>query len=226
MATRDALRVHAFNAPSMAVMPKASVARSSREAVTIVKEVSNPARAVISPAPVSNVKAATNPANRARVAISPVPATNHVNHVNTQLPYALTVAGVSFVAYIVAPFVGSPWIALPIAVVLLVATLFLLRPVLGKTASSGDISALSRKFARSISDRALSAALSRMSDSILADGRIDEAEAEQLAHLLEGVEGHESFKKALAAALADGVITSEESATLETFVRTITGRKA
>ncbi len=151
---------------------------------------------------------------------------NHIVHVNTQLPYALTVAGVSFVAYIVAPFVGSPWIALPIAVVLLVATLFLLRPVLGKTASSGDISALSRKFARSISDRALSAALSRMSNSILADGRIDEAEAEQLAQLLQGVEGHDSFKQALAAALADGVITSEESATLETFVRTITGRKA
>ena len=151
---------------------------------------------------------------------------NHIVHVNTQLPYALAVAGVSFVAYIVAPFVGSPWIALPIAVALLVATLFLMRLFLGKSAPSGDIPALSRKFARSISDRALSAALSRMSDSILADGRIDEAKAEQLAHLLEGVEGHDSFKQALAAALADGVITSEESASLETFIRTITGRKA
>ena len=101
-----------------------------------------------------------------------------------------------------------------------------MRLFLGKSAQSGDIPALSRKFARSISDRALSAALSRMSDSILADGRIDEAEAEQLAQLLEGVEGHDSFKQALAAALADGVITPEESASLETFIRTITGRRA
>ena len=54
---------------------------------------------------------------------------NHIVHVNTQLPYALTVAGVSFVAYVVAPFVGSPWIALPIACALMVATLFGLRIV-------------------------------------------------------------------------------------------------
>ena len=57
---------------------------------------------------------------------------NHMVHVNTQLPYALTVAGVSFVAYVVAPFVGSPWIALPIACVLMVATLFGLKVVLGR----------------------------------------------------------------------------------------------
>ena len=151
---------------------------------------------------------------------------NHIVHVNTQLPYALTVAGVSFVAYIVAPFVGSPWIALPIAVALLVATFYLLRLVLGKSASSGDISAVSRKFARSISDRALSAALSKMSDSILADGRIDEAEAEKLSQLLEGVEGHDAFKQALAAARADGVITPEESTSIEAFIRDLTGRKA
>ena len=52
---------------------------------------------------------------------------NHIVHVNTQLPYALLVAGVSFVAYLVAPFVGSAWIALPIAVMLLFATLFAFR---------------------------------------------------------------------------------------------------
>ena len=52
---------------------------------------------------------------------------NHIAHVNTQLPYALLVAAVSFVAYVVAPFVGSPWIALSVAVVLMLATLFCLR---------------------------------------------------------------------------------------------------
>jgi Na+/H+ antiporter NhaC len=57
---------------------------------------------------------------------------NHVNHVNTQLPYAMLVAAVSFVAYIVAPFVGGWRVALPIAIVLMLATLFVLRAVLGK----------------------------------------------------------------------------------------------
>ena len=57
---------------------------------------------------------------------------NHVEHVNTQLPYALLVAAVSFVSYLVAPFVGGWRVALPIAIVLMLATLFVLRAVLGK----------------------------------------------------------------------------------------------
>ena len=52
---------------------------------------------------------------------------NHVNHVNTQLPYALLVAAVSFVAYLVAPFLKTWQAALPVALVLMVATLFALR---------------------------------------------------------------------------------------------------
>ena len=57
---------------------------------------------------------------------------NHVNHVNTQLPYAFTVAGVSFVAYIVAGFVPNAFVALPVAIVLMLATLFVLKAVLKK----------------------------------------------------------------------------------------------
>ena len=57
---------------------------------------------------------------------------NHVNHVSTQLPYAITVAAVSFVSYLIAPFVKTWTIALPIAIVLMVATLFVLKAVLGK----------------------------------------------------------------------------------------------
>ena len=57
---------------------------------------------------------------------------NHVEHVNTQLPYAMLVAAVSFVAYLVAPFAGGWKVALPIAVVLMLATLFVLRAVLGR----------------------------------------------------------------------------------------------
>ena len=52
---------------------------------------------------------------------------NPVEHVNTQLPYAMLVAAVSFVSYLVAPFVGGWQVALPIAVVLMLATLFVLR---------------------------------------------------------------------------------------------------
>lgn len=59
---------------------------------------------------------------------------NHINHVSTQLPYALTVAGVSFVSYIIAGFVKSAWIALPIAIVLMIATLTVIR-ILGKKES-------------------------------------------------------------------------------------------
>ena len=46
---------------------------------------------------------------------------NHVNHVTTQLPYALLAAAVSFVTYIVAGFTQNAWISLPIGIVLLLA---------------------------------------------------------------------------------------------------------
>ncbi len=52
---------------------------------------------------------------------------NHLNHVSTQLPYALTVAAVSFVSYIIAGFVKNAYIALPISIVLMVATLFIIK---------------------------------------------------------------------------------------------------
>ncbi len=57
---------------------------------------------------------------------------DHVKHVSTQLPYALTVAGVSFVSYLIAGFVKNAWICLPIAIVLMLATLFVLKATLGK----------------------------------------------------------------------------------------------
>ena len=55
----------------------------------------------------------------------------HVNHVTTQLPYAVTAAAVSFVSYIIAGFVQSAWIALPIAIALMVAKMFVIRAVNG-----------------------------------------------------------------------------------------------
>ncbi|MEF9916894.1 MAG: Na+/H+ antiporter NhaC family protein [Lachnospiraceae bacterium] len=52
---------------------------------------------------------------------------NHVNHVSTQLPYAFTVAAVSFVTYIVAGFVQSAWISLPIGILLMLGVLWVIK---------------------------------------------------------------------------------------------------
>ncbi len=54
---------------------------------------------------------------------------NHLNHVSTQLPYALTVAAVSFVAYIIAGFVQNWMIVLPISAVIMVAVLFAIKAI-------------------------------------------------------------------------------------------------
>ena len=61
---------------------------------------------------------------------------NHINHVSTQLPYALTVAGVSFFCYIIAGFVQNWMIALPISIVLMVGTLFVIKLLTGKKAKA------------------------------------------------------------------------------------------
>lgn len=52
---------------------------------------------------------------------------NHVNHVSTQLPYAIVVAAVSFLTYILAGFVKTAWIALPVGILLMLAVLAVLR---------------------------------------------------------------------------------------------------
>ena len=57
---------------------------------------------------------------------------NHLNHVSTQMPYAITVAAISFVMYIIAGFVQNAWICLPIGILLTVATLLVIRVIVGK----------------------------------------------------------------------------------------------
>ena len=52
---------------------------------------------------------------------------NHVNHVSTQLPYAVSVAAISFITYIVAGFVQSAWISLPVGVVLTLGYLLFMK---------------------------------------------------------------------------------------------------
>ncbi len=55
---------------------------------------------------------------------------DHVTHVATQLPYAMTVAGVSFVSYIIAGFVPKAYIALPVAILLMILTLTVVKQIL------------------------------------------------------------------------------------------------
>ena len=52
---------------------------------------------------------------------------NHVNHVSTQLPYAITVAAISFIVYILAGFCKSALICLPVGFVMILGLLLLMR---------------------------------------------------------------------------------------------------
>ncbi|MCB5475906.1 MAG: Na+/H+ antiporter NhaC family protein [Blautia sp.] len=54
---------------------------------------------------------------------------DHVTHVSTQLPYAIVAAAVSFVTYIVAGFVKTAWIALPVGIVLMLIVLFVIKMI-------------------------------------------------------------------------------------------------
>ena len=52
---------------------------------------------------------------------------DHVAHVSTQIPYAVTVAAVSFVGYVIAGFVPVWYITLPICALLMVGTLAVIK---------------------------------------------------------------------------------------------------
>ena len=52
---------------------------------------------------------------------------DHVNHVSTQLPYAIVAAAVSFVTYIIAGFTQSAWISLPAGIILMLIVLFFMK---------------------------------------------------------------------------------------------------
>lgn len=57
---------------------------------------------------------------------------DHINHVTTQLPYALTVAVVSCVNYILAAYIQNWVINLPIAIVSMIVTLVIMQKVMDK----------------------------------------------------------------------------------------------
>lgn len=52
---------------------------------------------------------------------------DHMNHVSTQLPYAILVAAISFVTYIVAGYSKSVWISLPFGIVVTLVALWIIK---------------------------------------------------------------------------------------------------
>ena len=57
---------------------------------------------------------------------------DHVSHVSTQLPYAITVAALSFVCFILAGLIQNAWICLAIGIALTIGVLFILRAATSK----------------------------------------------------------------------------------------------
>ena len=65
---------------------------------------------------------------------------NHLNHVQTQLPYALSCAAISFVAYIFAGFIQNAVICLLIAIAMMIGFLFVMK-ILHKNEKIGKVKA-------------------------------------------------------------------------------------
>lgn len=60
---------------------------------------------------------------------------NHIDHVETQLPYAISVAAISFVSYILAGWFdrwGTAWLSIPVGVVMTIAFLFVMKVVVSR----------------------------------------------------------------------------------------------
>ena len=74
-----------------------------------------------------------------------------------------------------------------------------------------------QSLSRRASDRAFAAALDKLAHGIMSDGKIDYRETNELMSFLRGVDGHEEFRKALQDAMADGIISDEESENLKKF---------
>ena len=64
---------------------------------------------------------------------------DHVNHVSTQLPYAMTVAGVCAVGYIISGFVQNVFVVLGVSVVLMLAVLFTIKMIMAKKSAADTL---------------------------------------------------------------------------------------
>ena len=57
---------------------------------------------------------------------------NHLNHVSTQLPYSISVAGISFVMYLISGFVQNVAILIPVGIAITIGFLFVMKAVASK----------------------------------------------------------------------------------------------
>ncbi len=64
---------------------------------------------------------------------------NHLNHVSTQLPYAISVAAISFVMYIISGFVPNAFVALPVGIIFTIGFLFIMKLITAKKYGKGNI---------------------------------------------------------------------------------------
>ena len=140
---------------------------------------------------------------------------NHVIHVNTQLPYALLVAAVSCVSYVVAAFAGTAFVALPVSVALMLAALFALKAWMRRAPAV----ALSER--EPVNARALAKVMRAMGKDILFDGKVNWHETEVLSDFFRGLDGEQAaeFRTALEKVRADGVITDAESDEIAALVK-------
>ncbi len=58
----------------------------------------------------------------------------HLNHVSTQIPYTVFVAGVSFVCFIIAGFIPIWYVMLPLSIALMIGSIFALRYIVNRKA--------------------------------------------------------------------------------------------
>lgn len=63
----------------------------------------------------------------------------HINHVSTQLPYAIYVAAISFVCFVIAGFVSVWYIMLPVSIAIMIGCLFVTKLIAGKSKSAEPI---------------------------------------------------------------------------------------
>ena len=64
----------------------------------------------------------------------------HLNHVSTQIPYAMFVAIVSFVCYIIAGFIPNALVMLPLSIVIMLASLFVVKHLVNKNDAKKEVS--------------------------------------------------------------------------------------
>lgn len=63
----------------------------------------------------------------------------HINHVSTQLPYAIYVAAISFVCFVIAGFVSVWYIMLPVSIAIMIGCLFVTKLIAGKSKAAEPI---------------------------------------------------------------------------------------